>query len=47
MLRMVDVIMTYYFGRSYRRLEESDFDAVGHDAGHGAASLGWVMKNTF
>lgn len=47
MLRTVDVIMTYCFGRSYRRLEEPDFDAVGHDAGHGAASLGWVMKHNF
>ncbi len=40
-----DVIMTYAFGRSYKRLEKADFDAHEYDSTHAAASFGWVIKH--
>jgi len=42
-----DVIMMYAFGRHYHCLEQPDFDVMGHDARHGGASLGNLMKHMY
>ncbi|CZR61295.1 related to cytochrome P450 CYP3/CYP5/CYP6/CYP9 subfamilies [Phialocephala subalpina] len=40
-----DVIMSYSFGRSYKKLDKPDFDEDDYDATHVAASLAWVLKH--
>jgi hypothetical protein len=44
---VVDVIMMYAFGRHYHCLEQSDFDAAGHEARHTGASSGNLMKHMY
>lgn len=41
----IDVIMSYSFGRSYKKLDKPDFDEDDYDATHVAASLAWVLKH--
>jgi hypothetical protein len=47
LLRKLDVIMNYCFGRSFNRLEADDFDAGGYDRTHTFATGGWVLKHNY